>query len=294
MQMLRVKKSTILLIILLCNLLTSCTSLTGQDAFIPKQTQTVIQRAEKQGFIPKHINTSLLTYAMWQKQTDDSDEIHVYIEGDGNSWRSRYELSDNPTPKNPLALKLAMQDPHSNVIYIARPCQYYFDHQRCQSTYWSDKRYSKEVVQSIEEILDQLARSRPNRQFLLIGFSGGGNIAALISSQRQDVSGLITVAGNLDHDKLNHYHQVTPLRGSLNAMHYVNQLRKVPQRHYVGSQDKIVPPWLIVQAGQSMNSACVSTRVIKRNTHHKGWVESWPDYINEALPCQSLPNTSIS
>lgn len=37
-------------------------------------------------------------------------DINVYIEGDGLAWITRSRVSDNPTPLNPLALKLMVQD----------------------------------------------------------------------------------------------------------------------------------------------------------------------------------------
>lgn len=328
MQMFKVKKSTIPYFLFALSFITSCTTISPNDP-VPKQTQSIINKAQSLGFKAKTVETSLVTYATWEKLEDTPlnpnrtpnriqdthhlshgtainaqdthrvnhgtpKEIHVYIEGDGNSWRTRYELSANPTPRNPLSLKLAMQDPHSHVIYIARPCQYIFDKKNCKSHYWSQGRYSEEVVQSIGEVLDQIKQRYPRTEFLLVGFSGGGNLAALLSARRSDIKGLITVAANLDHDKLNLYHNVSPLRSSLNAMHYKKTLRLVPQRHYVGTRDQIVPAWLIKEAAQSLDSECVSARVIKRNTHHKGWEEQWPDYLKERLPCQSKMPTNVS
>ena len=52
--------------------------------------------------------------------------LHVYLEGDGQAFVSQggYASSD-PTPRNPLALRLAIQDNSANaVVYLARPCQY--------------------------------------------------------------------------------------------------------------------------------------------------------------------------
>lgn len=315
MQMLQVNKSTILFLgAALTSLLSGCSTFGPSDP-ISTQAHAVISQAERQGFVPMLYDTSLVTYAVWEKNKQDSHskingtatlakqenhqrynrdsqnnwDIHLYIEGDGNSWKTRYQLSDNPTPKNPLTLKLAMQDANANVIYIARPCQYHFDSAKCKSRYWSDARYSEEVIQSTNEVLTQIKARHPRARFLLIGFSGGGNIAALLSARRDDVSGLITIAGNLDHDALSEYHHVTPMRASLNAIHYANELKNIPQKHYVGSKDKIVPAWLTKKYTQSLNSPCVSMEIIKGNTHHKGWEEKWPQFLKEALPCQ--PNT---
>ncbi len=324
MQMLKVNKSTILFLSLaLSNLLSGCSTLNPSNS-ISTQTHAVISQAERQGFVPALYDTSLVTYAVWEKNNQDShnktigtatnyqdthinnwdshnkhlqennQDIHVFIEGDGNSWKKRDQVSDNPTPKNPLSLKLAMQDVAANVIYIARPCQYHFDKEKCKSRYWSNARYSEEVIQSTNEVLSQIKTRHPHAHFLLIGFSGGGNIAALLSARRKDVSGLITVAGNLDHDALNEYHHVSPMLNSLNAIHYAKELKNIPQRHYAGSKDKIVPAWLATKYKQELNSPCVSMEVIKGNTHHQGWEEQWPQFLKEALPCQQNNATKIS
>ena len=36
--------------------------------------------------------------------------LTLYLEGDGRAWASRYRLSSDPTPVNPLALRLAAVD----------------------------------------------------------------------------------------------------------------------------------------------------------------------------------------
>jgi len=59
-------------------------------------------------------------------------------------------------------------------------------------------------------------------QIQLIGYSGGGATAALIAARRDDISRLITVAGNLDHDKWTQLHTITPLTHSLILDHYIN------------------------------------------------------------------------
>ena len=49
----------------------------------------------------------------------------VFLEGDGHAWRSRSEVSPDPTPDRPVALELAAQEaaahPKANVLYLARP-----------------------------------------------------------------------------------------------------------------------------------------------------------------------------
>jgi hypothetical protein len=48
-------------------------------------------------------------------------DLSIYLEGDGLAWVSRTEPSRDPTPDNPIALRLAAIDSAPNVIWIARP-----------------------------------------------------------------------------------------------------------------------------------------------------------------------------
>ena len=64
---------------------------------------------------------ALMTYQRFDKRLDN---ISIYIEGDGRAWETKYRLSEDPTPSNPVALRLAAVDPAANIAYIARPGQY--------------------------------------------------------------------------------------------------------------------------------------------------------------------------
>ena len=71
-----------------------------------------------QAGMEKHfIQTQTFDLAAWIKPTAKPDLLTVYIEGDGLAWISRTRLSADPTPKNPLAMKLATIDPRLNVAY---------------------------------------------------------------------------------------------------------------------------------------------------------------------------------
>jgi dienelactone hydrolase len=106
-----------------------------------------------------------------------------------------------------MALRLALLDPHPNVIYLARACQYTPPelNPSCTDQYWSSHRYAAEVIKAMNDVLSQIKTKTKNTEFMLIGFSGGANVAALLASQRSDVRGLITVAGDLDpmNDSIN-------------------------------------------------------------------------------------------
>ena len=61
------------------------------------------------------------------------------IEGDGAEWPGKFQPPADPTPDNPLTLRLALRDPDTPVAYIGRPCQY-LDHDCCWVHAWEKLR----------------------------------------------------------------------------------------------------------------------------------------------------------
>ncbi len=212
------------------------------------------------------------------REGDTSKPTWVYIEGDGNAWINRYRLSSDPTPDNPVALKLALSTHAESVLYLGRPCQYlnYLEGE-CVSDLWSSHRYSKQIVDAFQARLDQYQATQPGlTQFILVGFSGGGVLAALIAEKRMDVAGLITVASNLDTDLWTNHHKVIPLFGSLNPALTAKTNASKPQVHFVGNKDHIVPVKVVKsfidQAGLSADDVI---RVVEGQSHSCCWDAKW-------------------
>jgi len=209
-------------------------------------------------------------------------DLVVYIEGDGNAWNSKYQLSKNPTPKNPLALKLAAKDTGDSILYVARPCMYLGQIliQDCPARFWSSHRYSEEVISSINQVIDWATGISTTKSLTLIGYSGGGSVAALIAARREDVSLLVTIAGNLDHKFWTDLHDMSPLVGSLNPVEYVNNLSMIEQTHFVGAKDKIVPETVIESYLSRMPlKDKIYIHVINDFNHSCCWEKVWPDLL---------------
>jgi dienelactone hydrolase len=171
-----------------------------------------------------------------------ADLLTVYIEGDGFAWLSRSESSDDPTPFNPVGLQLALRHPEGSAVYLARPCQYAAEseNQNCKKTYWTDRRFSTEVIQSTNQAISKLKKQFGARKVVLVGYSGGGAVAALVAAMRDDLEKLVTVAGNLDHRAWTEMHHDTPLTNSLNPADVWQKLQFIPQTHFIGSKDEVV------------------------------------------------------
>ncbi len=200
--------------------------------------------AGKGGLIQRTVASGRFDIRTAERITDASAPLVAYIEGDGYAWISPTRPSSDPTPKDPLALHLASVDPSPNVLWLARPCQYSGgDKARgCSVTYWTDARFAAEVVQSLSTVIDQAkARSGASR-VRLVGYSGGGTVAALLAARRNDIDLLVTVAGILDVAAWTKMEGLTPLDRSLDSADQSQQLAGLRQIHFVGVNDRTVPP----------------------------------------------------
>lgn len=215
----------------------------------------------------------------------------IYIEGDGLAWVSRNQASLDPTPTNPVALNLAAMDKAQNVAYLARPCQFskLLDaNTACPVKYWTSERFAPEVINAMSEALDNIKRQYDITEFNLVGFSGGANIAAQLAAKRTDVVSLRTVAGNLDHRAHSEYHQVSYLENSLNAIDVAPKLADLPQRHFIGGQDNIVPPSLSARFVQALGSdRCADITLVQEAEHDNGWADKWPELLAMPVSCKT-------
>ncbi|MBO4335618.1 MAG: hypothetical protein J5846_07285 [Desulfovibrio sp.] len=167
----------------------------------------------------------------------------VYLEGDGHAYHSAYQASDDPTPRYPCALHLALHDPSkSHICYLARPGQYLDLRQYpCAQRFWTDERQSPKVVSALSQAIDQVKALCSAQKLVLVGYSGGGGLAALLAQTRQDVEFLATAAGNLALDCWVREKQIAQLTGSLDPITRADALQKLPQRHILGTNDQIIP-----------------------------------------------------
>jgi hypothetical protein len=264
---------------------------------------TADQLAKPAGMTRSLVRTSGFVLTAFTRSRDARAPWVVYIEGDGLAWLSRTEPSPDPTPRTPVGLQLAVLDPAPNVLYLARPCQYtpFEVDRRCHRDYWTGRRFAEEVVAAMNEAIDRVVRASGRavppvggretespRGVRLVGYSGGGAVAALIAARRGDVIDLRTVAGNLDHVALNRHHEVSPLRGSLNAADVAPRLAGLPQLHLVGGRDKVVVPSVAESyAARAGDRRCIRIQRIDGATHEDGWTEIWPTILRRSPACGS-------
>ncbi|MBF0166818.1 MAG: alpha/beta hydrolase [Alphaproteobacteria bacterium] len=229
------------------------------------------------------LNTGAFTLLVQTRITRPGLPIRVYIEGDGFAYVNRWQPAIDPSPINPVALRLAAVDTSANIAWVARPCQYVMLAQiqdDCPQQYWTTHRMSPDVVAALGDALSKIAKGG---KIELVGYSGGGAAAVLLAARRSDVINLRTVAGNLDLEAFARYHKLAPMRNSLDANSVADRVRHLPQLHFVGGKDEVVPPELqytfinrIGEAGESVTVASAD--------HHKGWGEAWPVLLQRHFP----------
>lgn len=173
-----------------------------------------------------------------------SEQVTVYIESDGAPWRLPDEPPADPTPLKPYVMRMAIADTSQATAYVSRPCQYMSESARrdCDSQLWMQARFGNDAVNATNGAIDQIKRDTGARAVNLVGYSGGGAMAALVAARRQDVSCLVTVAAPLDTDAWTDALKVSRLKLSMNPADVAGDLTQVRQSHFRGLRDKLVPP----------------------------------------------------
>jgi hypothetical protein len=93
------------------------------------------------------------------------------------------------------------------------------------------------------------------------------------------VLSLRTVAGNLDHADVNQFHHVNLMPESLNANDVASKINHIPQLHFVGRDDKVIPKEVAKrfikqqESTQQKTAQCVAIVEVDAE-HQKGWVHN--------------------
>ena len=215
----------------------------------------------------------------------DPHTLDIYLEGDGLAYLSPTDISDDPTPLNPVALRLAVQDPRP-AVYLARPCQYMAAQAACTPAVWTSERFSPASLALIDQAVSQLKTYYGATQLRLIGYSGGGALMTLLAAQRNDVVGLITVAANLDMAAWTHDLGLAALPHALNPADQAARISALPQRHFIGAEDAVVPPSVgLAFARHFAADAQPDLQVLPGFDHSCCWLRDWPRLL--AAPLQA-------
>jgi dienelactone hydrolase len=245
------------------------------------------------GFQEDLVAGSTFRHRIYRRQGragEDAGVLHVYIEGDGRPFLQPTTVAFDPTPRDPLMLRLMALDP-SPSVYLGRPCYFGLSHDKgCDPSYWTVRRFSPEVVDSLAVVLRAEEIRAGAHSIQLYGHSGGGTLAVLLAARIPNVTRVVTIGANLDTAAWCSLHGYTPLLGSLNPAELPHSSDRAAVLHLVGSKDTNTPPELVESAAARAGESG-AVRIIPGFTHTCCWEGVWArvlrdetDSLDEAHP----------
>lgn len=211
--------------------------------------------------------------------------LTIFIEGDGRAWATSSQPSLDPTPRVFSTMTLAMNTRHPGV-YLARPCQFVMS-AGCEKSVWTDARFSRAVIDATESAVDALKKRYGAERIELIGYSGGAAVAMLVAGERDDVSQIQTVSGNTNPKAWVSFNQLSALKGSLDPLVYHQKLALIPQRHFVGTDDSIIPKSLTEDFVKKISARCAEI-VVLPGDHASVIANLTGDALNHPIRCGTL------
>jgi len=222
------------------------------------------------------------SHVVFEQTRRPSRTLHVYLDGDGTPWLAWRPAMD-PTPRNPLLLRLMALDPNPSV-YLGRPCYHGLSETPpCPSALWTEERYSEAVVSSMAAALRRVLQAGGFERLAWFGYSGGGVIAVLLAPRFAETTDLVTIAANLDIDAWADLHGYSRLTGSLNPARQPPMPARIRQRHYVGGQDRVVPKDVVARGPIDPDTLVV----IPSYDHTCCWETIWPAVLAEVGPASA-------
>jgi pimeloyl-ACP methyl ester carboxylesterase len=252
--------------------------------------QHLDSEATKLGFLRNVIQGDQFAHVVYTRETPGTGSVlHVYLEGDGQPWISNRLIAADPTPQNPMVLKLMAADP-APAIYLGRPCYHGLAATaECNPSLWTSARYSLRVVESLQRaLLDYLAQENFH-QVVLIGHSGGGALAMMLAERIEMTRAVVTIAGNLDTDAWTSYHNFSSLDESMNPANSAPLNPRIVQFHLIGGADRNVPYALVEQTLRAQSSAQIL--IWDDFDHACCWNTVWSEFLKQL---EDSLNTTVS
>lgn len=279
-------------------LVCAATLLTACSGDLPiLRDETAKRTAAPVFMIPRNIPSEKFIIQAYERVHQKHHAATIYIEGDGVSTVAIKALNDAPTPTDPVALRLAAQDGGPNVIWLARPCQYNTKYNAggksekiCPAAYATTKRFAPDVIDTYNQVLNNIKAYYNIPAFNLVGYDGGATIAVILASQRADISSLRTVAGNLDPKTLANVTKTPYSTESLNPVDFAAGITNIPQRHFIGKLDSDMPPAVYGSFSQAagQDTHCMNVTLVDHADHTSGWVEQWNVLKDIPTDCATL------
>jgi pimeloyl-ACP methyl ester carboxylesterase len=260
--------------------------LVGCTAEGPERDRDAAGIASGGGLEAATISTGWFDLRAYRRETPGAKTLAVFIEGDGFAYATPRLPSPDPTPLDPVSLRLAAADTATRVLYLGRPCQYAVGRTdaRCDPTDWTTRRFARPAIRALNTAIDEELTRLAAERIVLIGYSGGGVVAALVAAMRHDVDRLVTIAAPLDTEAWTRLLGLSPLSDSMSPADEVGRLRKIPQIHFAGGRDSDVPAEIIQSFVHRLGpDAPAEFVVIDGYDHHCCWARDAAALLRRAF-----------
>jgi pimeloyl-ACP methyl ester carboxylesterase len=254
------------------------------------------QQAAQLGFDKHEWLGEGYTHALFKnKASNHSSTLHIYLGGDGTPWVKGKFIAMDPTPRNPVGLRLMAIDENPSV-YLGRPCYHgRYNTPACSPLLWTYQRYSSAVVDSMAAVIEKLLASGGYQELVMVGFSGGGGLAMLLAPRLPQTRQVVTLAGNLDIEAWTRLHDYDELKGSINPSAQPPLDPAIQQFHLVGGKDRNIPPWMVELAVKDQPNGQFIT--FDEFSHGCCWEKIWKSMLQclaESCEWQSQHSNKIS
>lgn len=228
------------------------------------ETQDIVQgQAFRHLVLTRHLRTA---------DSNGSEPIFVFLENDGLPWQTPTSISNDPTPRRPLVLRL-FRSTDQPAIYLGRPCHWVGTFEPpCHAYYWTNGRFDPDVVDSLMAALEKTVAG-DQRPLIFVGHSGGGTLAVLLAQRTERAAAVVTLAAVLDHRSWTARLALTALSGSLNPAEPTRRSGAAPaEMHVFGARDEVVK---LEDAANYLKSFPAETLVLPQADHDCCWERWW-------------------
>jgi len=233
--------------------------------------------AARYAFVTEEVSGSAFRHRVFRNSAAPSDWLHVYLEGDGVPHPQPWSVAADPTSSHLVALPLMALD-RERSVYVGRPCYFRVADAACQPDYWTLRRYSPEVIDSVVAAIRSEQQHSGARHLVLIGHSGGAVLAWSAAARIEQVAAVVTLAGNLDVAAWTALHHYTPLVDAASPVDIPIRRTGFIAIHYAGERDRTIPP---AMARAAVERTGGELRIVAQADHTCCWQEIWPEVLRE-------------
>jgi len=224
----------------------------------------------------RHLNTGRFQHLVLEKNVADN-HLLIYVEGDGTPWIRDTRVAVDPTPTNPVLLRL-MEESEGAAVYLGRPCYFGLSTSKgCEPRLWTFDRYGREIVESMCLAANEIARQHGARSVQLIGYSGGGTIVVGMRSCVDHLVAITTIAANLDPQAWAEFHEYSPLTDLSPLEPAAAPPGLMSEIHWQCRDDQVIPPQITdAYFATAMNA---ERRIVQSCSHASGWKQHWSEIV---------------